>query len=68
MTLYDHMGDKTHLEHSIRIQNCIPLLPAGTVWPYRLVTKVFAALSERYPGRLTIETEPIGAMNYSPCS
>ncbi|KAJ5795887.1 uncharacterized protein N7518_004427 [Penicillium psychrosexuale] len=32
------------------------LLPAGTVWPYRLVTKVFAALLEKYPGRLTIET------------
>ncbi|KAJ5616545.1 hypothetical protein N7537_001659, partial [Penicillium hordei] len=32
------------------------LLPAGTVWPYRLVTKVFEALLEKYPGRLTIET------------
>ncbi|KAJ5163935.1 FAD dependent oxidoreductase [Penicillium coprophilum] len=32
------------------------LLPAGTVWPYHLVTKVFAALLEKYPGRLTIET------------
>ncbi|KAJ5301272.1 hypothetical protein PENANT_c023G06207 [Penicillium antarcticum] len=32
------------------------LLSAGTIWPYRLVTKVFAALLEKYPGRLTIET------------
>ncbi|CAI7655072.1 unnamed protein product [Penicillium crustosum] len=32
------------------------LLPAGTVWPYRLVTKVFEALLEKYPSRLTIET------------
>ncbi|OQE95620.1 hypothetical protein PENNAL_c0002G04705 [Penicillium nalgiovense] len=32
------------------------LLPAGTVWPYRLVTKVFATLLEKYPGRLAIET------------
>ncbi|KAJ5835355.1 FAD dependent oxidoreductase [Penicillium robsamsonii] len=32
------------------------LLPAGTVWPYRLVTTVFAALLKKYPGRLTIET------------
>ncbi|KAG0159694.1 hypothetical protein PDIDSM_7217 [Penicillium digitatum] len=32
------------------------LLPAGTVWPYRLVTKVFAALLEKHSGRLTIET------------
>lgn len=33
------------------------LLPAATVWPYRLVTKVFAALKEKYPTRLTIETQ-----------
>lgn len=32
------------------------LLPAGTVWPYRLVTKVFSALLEKYPSRLNIET------------
>lgn len=32
------------------------LLPAGTLWPYRLVTKVFEALIEKYPNRLTIET------------
>lgn len=32
------------------------MLPAGTVWPYRLVTKVFDALLKKYPGRLTIET------------
>ncbi|KAF3402002.1 hypothetical protein F1880_009924 [Penicillium rolfsii] len=32
------------------------LLPAGTVWPYRLVTKVFDSLLQKYPGRLTIET------------
>ncbi|KAJ5281982.1 FAD dependent oxidoreductase [Penicillium angulare] len=31
------------------------LLPAATVWPYRLVTKVFAALMDKYPDRLTIE-------------
>ncbi|KAJ5773756.1 FAD dependent oxidoreductase [Penicillium paradoxum] len=42
------------------------LLPAGTVWPYRLVTKVFAALLEKYPGRLTIETHtPVQSVEYS---
>ncbi|KAJ5151577.1 hypothetical protein N7492_009872 [Penicillium capsulatum] len=33
------------------------LLPAATIWPYRLITKVFAALIEKYPRRLTIETQ-----------
>ncbi|KAJ1716247.1 FAD dependent oxidoreductase [Aspergillus flavus] len=33
------------------------LLPAGTVWPYRLVTKIFACLLERYGHRLNIETQ-----------
>ncbi|KAF7718857.1 Uncharacterized protein PECH_007170 [Penicillium ucsense] len=32
------------------------LLSAGTVWPYRLVTKVFDTLLKRYPGRFAIET------------
>ncbi|CAI7616757.1 unnamed protein product [Penicillium glandicola] len=41
------------------------LLPAGTVWPYRLVTKVFEALLEKYPGRLTIETHtPVEAVEH----
>ncbi|KAE8366031.1 FAD dependent oxidoreductase [Aspergillus caelatus] len=33
------------------------LLPAGTIWPYRLVTKIFACLLERYGHRLNIETQ-----------
>lgn len=32
------------------------MLPAGTVWPYRLVTKVFEEFLKKYPDRLTIET------------
>lgn len=32
------------------------MIPASTVWPYRLVTKVFAALMKKYPDRLAIET------------
>ncbi|KAJ5949778.1 hypothetical protein N7454_001362 [Penicillium verhagenii] len=41
------------------------LLPAGTVWPYRLVTKVFAALMKKYPDRLTIETNtPVQAVEH----
>jgi glycine/D-amino acid oxidase-like deaminating enzyme len=42
------------------------LLPAGTVWPYRLVTKVFSALLEKYPGRLTIETHtPVESIEHT---
>ncbi|KAE8352385.1 FAD dependent oxidoreductase [Aspergillus coremiiformis] len=33
------------------------LLPAGTLWPYRLVTKAFASLWEEYAQRLNIETQ-----------
>ncbi|KAJ5583143.1 FAD dependent oxidoreductase [Penicillium sp. DV-2018c] len=41
------------------------LLPAGTVWPYRLVTKVFAALLEKFPNRLTIETHtPVNSIEH----
>ncbi|KKK26296.1 hypothetical protein ARAM_001586 [Aspergillus rambellii] len=32
------------------------LLRAGTVWPYRLITQTFASLLEKYPSRLSIET------------
>ncbi|KAF9890478.1 hypothetical protein FE257_005883 [Aspergillus nanangensis] len=32
------------------------LLPAGTVWPYKLVTSAFASLLEKYPSRISIET------------
>ncbi|KAJ5771419.1 uncharacterized protein N7511_003470 [Penicillium nucicola] len=45
------------------------VLSAGTVWPYRLVTKVFAALLEKYPGRLTIETHtPVQSVEHNPGS
>lgn len=41
------------------------LLPAGTVWPYRLVTKVFADILKKYPDRLTIETNtPVKNVEY----
>ncbi|KAE8405957.1 FAD dependent oxidoreductase [Aspergillus pseudonomiae] len=33
------------------------LLPAGTIWPYRLVTEIFACLVEKYGHRLNIETQ-----------
>ncbi|KAJ5633541.1 hypothetical protein N7528_001383 [Penicillium herquei] len=29
---------------------------AGAIWPYRLMTAVFATLQERYPGRLFLES------------
>ncbi|CAG8061034.1 unnamed protein product [Penicillium salamii] len=42
------------------------LLPAGTVWPYRLVTKVFSALLEMYPERLKLETyTPVESVEYT---
>ncbi|KAJ5960775.1 FAD dependent oxidoreductase [Penicillium vulpinum] len=47
---------KASLEYGIHGASGGALLPAGTVWPYRLVTKIFAALLKKYPGRLTIET------------
>ncbi|KAJ5344385.1 hypothetical protein MYU51_003023 [Penicillium brevicompactum] len=43
------------------------LLPAGTVWPYRLVTKVFEELLKKYPGRLKLETHtPVESIEYAP--
>ncbi|EAU32714.1 predicted protein [Aspergillus terreus NIH2624] len=45
------------------------LLPAGTVWPYRLVTNAFASLMEKYPSRLSIETNtPATAVSYDSAS
>ncbi|KAJ5152584.1 uncharacterized protein N7482_009062 [Penicillium canariense] len=42
------------------------LLPASTVWPYRLVTKVFDALLKKYPDRLTIETNtPVDSVEHN---
>ncbi|KAL4904650.1 hypothetical protein BDW74DRAFT_178743 [Aspergillus multicolor] len=41
--------------------------PAGTVWPYRVVTNLFDALLVEYPDRLTIETNtPVMQVTYDP--
>lgn len=43
------------------------LLPAGTLWPYRVVTEAFASLMTRYPSRLTIDTHtPVTSVTHSP--
>ncbi|KAL1848450.1 hypothetical protein Plec18170_008048 [Paecilomyces lecythidis] len=43
------------------------LHPAGTIWPYRMITKVFEVLSNRYPSRLAIETNtPVTSVNFEP--
>ncbi|KAF7585510.1 hypothetical protein BBP40_010787, partial [Aspergillus hancockii] len=45
------------------------LLPAGTIWPYRLVTKTFQGLLERYGHRLNIETcTPVTAVSFDTAS
>ncbi|EPS26337.1 hypothetical protein PDE_01273 [Penicillium oxalicum 114-2] len=50
-------------EHGIHEASGGALLPAGTVWPYRLVTKVFETLLKRFPDRLTVETNtPVTAI------
>ncbi|KAA8642538.1 NAD(P)/FAD-dependent oxidoreductase [Aspergillus tanneri] len=42
------------------------LLPAGTIWPYRLVTTTFASLLDKYKSRISIETHtPVTAVNYT---
>lgn len=33
------------------------LHPAGTIWPYKLVARVFEVLAKTFPSRLAIETE-----------
>ncbi|KAJ6111340.1 hypothetical protein N7523_007401 [Penicillium sp. IBT 18751x] len=65
--LYTILDRETVLrEHGIHGAAGGALVPAGTVWPYRLVTKVFAALMEKYPDRLTIETNtPVESVEYS---
>ncbi|KAL3457138.1 FAD dependent oxidoreductase [Aspergillus heterothallicus] len=43
------------------------LHPAGSVWPYRLVTNLFEALLTRYAPRLAIETNtPVTQVTYEP--
>ncbi|OOQ84723.1 hypothetical protein PEBR_29130 [Penicillium brasilianum] len=49
-------ADTVLKDHGIHGASGGALLPAGTVWPYRLVTKIFDALLKKYPDRLTIET------------
>ncbi|RHZ60697.1 NAD(P)/FAD-dependent oxidoreductase [Aspergillus thermomutatus] len=45
------------------------LLPAGTVWPYRVVTSTFARLFGKHPSRLSIETNtPVTEVNYDQTS
>ncbi|RDW72588.1 NAD(P)/FAD-dependent oxidoreductase [Aspergillus mulundensis] len=43
------------------------LHPAGTIWPYRVVTNLFDALLTNYPDRLAIETNtPVTKVAYNP--
>ena len=43
------------------------LLPAGTVWPYRVVTQVFSSLLTKHSHRLAIETNtPVTSVTYDP--
>lgn len=52
-------------DHGIHGASGGAILPAGTVWPYIMVTRIFAALMEKYPNRLTIETSTaVTAVNY----
>jgi glycine/D-amino acid oxidase-like deaminating enzyme len=45
------------------------LIPAGTVWPYSLVTKIFADLLKKYSDRFTIETNtPVLDVGHDPKS
>lgn len=45
------------------------LHPAGTLWPYRVVTRVFEALMGKYSDRLQIETNtPVTHVSYDPQS
>ncbi|KAF5006903.1 hypothetical protein FDECE_6746 [Fusarium decemcellulare] len=40
-------------------------LPAGVMWPYRVITKVFEVLLAKYQGRLNIETNtPVTQMEH----
>ncbi|KAJ5691786.1 FAD dependent oxidoreductase [Penicillium macrosclerotiorum] len=62
------MLDKESLKKDFGIHGAAggAMLPAGTVWPYRLVTNVFAALMKKYPDRLTIETNtPVEVVEYN---
>ncbi|CAI6091336.1 unnamed protein product [Clonostachys chloroleuca] len=41
--------------------------PAGAVWPYRLITGIYARLLEKYPKRLSIEANtPVTDIKYDP--
>lgn len=43
------------------------LHPAGTIWPYRLVTKLFEVLTRQFTSRLAIETgTPVAAVSFDP--
>lgn len=43
--------------------------PAGTIWPYRLVTKLFEVLANRFPSQLVIETgTPVAAVSFDPAT
>lgn len=43
------------------------LHPAGTIWPYRLVTRLFEILTKKSPCRLAIETgTPVAAVSFDP--
>lgn len=53
-------------EHGIHGVAGAVLHPAGTIWPYRVVTSVFYDLLTRYPSRLSIETNsPVTEVTYT---
>ncbi|KAF4450485.1 FAD dependent oxidoreductase [Fusarium austroafricanum] len=55
--IYNIVDKETVLkEHGVHGATGGVTLPAGVLWPYRVVTKVFEALLAKYPDRLNIET------------
>ncbi|KUL83434.1 hypothetical protein ZTR_10961 [Talaromyces verruculosus] len=65
--LYTVLGPEVcRKEHGIHGVAGAVVHPAGTIWPYRVVTNVFYDLSTRYPSRLSIETNsPVMEVTYT---
>ncbi|KAL2817634.1 FAD dependent oxidoreductase [Aspergillus granulosus] len=66
--LYEILGpERCREEHGVFGIAGGVLHPAGTIWPYRLVTKVFESLLETFASRLAIETNtPVIAVAFDP--
>lgn len=61
------MTNDNRQKYNVRAKSGAIVFPNGAFWPYRLVTRIWAQLQEKYESQLSIETNtPVTRVAYDP--